>query len=73
MIALIIIALIIYLAIAVVIGKLVWVYKDKLPHFYKNNSKKEALTMGYLWPLILIVAIFDVVHTLIMKGINKWY
>lgn len=72
MIALIV-YLIAYLVTAVGIGKLVWVYKDKLPHFYSNNSKKEALTLGYLWPLILIVAIFDVVHTFIMKGINKWY
>ena len=73
MIALIV-YLIAYLVIAVAVGKLVWVYRDKLPHFYNNNnSKKGALAMGYLWPLILIVVIFDGTHTLIMKGINKWY
>lgn len=48
-------------------------WSEKAKDSFAKIDKETAIILSIIWPLILIVTIFDMVHTLIMKGINKWY
>lgn len=65
--------IVMYLVIAVIFGKLAWKFNNKLPHFYTSSTKEQAMVMGYLWPVFSWVVVLCGIHTLIMKGVNKWF